>query len=41
LVATVEGCEHAVVTLVSDGHFESPAANDAGGTPGGFRRQPV
>lgn len=28
LTDTVDGCEHAVVTLVGNGHFESPAASD-------------
>ena len=28
LVQTVEGCDHAVVTLVRDDHLESPAASD-------------
>lgn len=28
LTDTVEGCNHAVVTLVNNGHFESPAASD-------------
>ena len=28
LVDTVEGCDHAVVTVVSNGHLDSPAASD-------------
>src|SRR3712207_8381689 len=28
LVDTVEGCDHSVVTLVTDDHLESPAASD-------------
>jgi GAF domain-containing protein len=28
LVRTVDGCDHAVVTVVSDHHLESPAASD-------------
>ena len=28
LVETVDGCDHAVVTVVSDHHLESPAASD-------------
>jgi GAF domain-containing protein len=31
LVSTVEGCDHAVVTLVTNDHLESPAASDAVG----------
>ncbi len=31
LVSTVDGCEHAVVTIVRDHHLESPAASDAVG----------